>query len=365
MENYEIVRYIEDFKTRITELQMVVKLDVLNNEIEELEKLTYNPNFYNDPNKAAKIIKELNSKKNKFNGLTDLISKLEELELYFEMHQEESLLEEITEVIGVLEENLSKFEVEILLSNEYDDADAIIDIHPGAGGTESQDWASMLLRMYKRYAERSNFGIEVIDYQDGDEAGIKSATLLIKGEKAYGYLKSEQGVHRLIRISPFDSNSRRHTSFASITVTPQIDANINIEIKPEDIRVDTYRASGAGGQHVNKTDSAVRITHLKTGIVVTCQNERSQMQNRERAFEILKSKLYQLEQEENDKKIKKLTDSGLLNSFGSQIRTYTFHPYSLVKDSRTGYEVGNVNAVMDGDLDGFVNAYLKSKFNVR
>lgn len=365
MENYEINRHIEDFDTRIDELKTVVKMDVLDTEIKDLEQFTYNPNFYNDPQNAARIIKELNSKKNRYNKLNELIQSLEELEVYFEMHQEENLIDEIIALINKIETELSKYEVDILLSKEYDDMHAIIDIHPGAGGTESQDWAQMLLRMYKRYAERSNYELEVIDYLDGEEAGIKSATILVKGDNAYGYLKGEQGVHRLIRISPFDSNSRRHTSFASITVTPQIDANINIDIKPEDIRIDTYRSSGAGGQHVNKTDSAIRITHLKTGIVVTCQNERSQIQNRERAFAILKSKLYQLEQEENEKKLRSLSDSGLLNSFGSQIRTYTFHPYTLVKDSRTGYEVGNVNSVMDGDIDGFINAYLKSKYNVR
>jgi len=365
MENYEMIRSIEDFKTRIDELKMVVKAEVLKTEVDDLEKLTFSPNFYNDPSTAAKIIKELKYKKNKYNSLNDLIKELEELELYFEIHQEENLMDDIINLIDKIETKLSKFEVDILLSKEYDDDDAIIDIHPGAGGTESQDWAQMLLRMYRRYAERFNFELEVIDYQDGDEAGIKSATILVKGHKAYGYLKSEHGVHRLIRISPFDSNSRRHTSFASITVTPQVDANINIEIKQDDIRIDTFRASGAGGQHVNKTDSAVRITHLKTGIVVTCQNERSQMQNKEQALAILKSKLYQLQEQENESKLKSLTDGGKLISFGSQIRTYTFHPYSLVKDSRTNYEVGNVNAVMDGDIDGFINAYLKSEFNVR
>lgn len=365
MENYEIMRHIEDFKTRITELKNVVKLDLLEKEIDELEQQTFTADFYNDPNNAAKVIKELKSKKIKHNDFLKIINQLEELELYFEMNEEEDVALEIEGLIEKEEADLSKFEVDILLSKEYDDADAIMDIHPGAGGTESQDWAEMLLRMYRRYAERNNFEIEVIDYQDGDEAGIKSATILIKGEKAYGYLKGEHGVHRLIRISPFDSNSRRHTSFASITVTPQVDANINIEIKPDDIRIDTYRSSGAGGQHVNKTDSAVRLTHLKTGIVVTCQNERSQMQNRERAFAILKSKLYQIQLEEAESKIRSLADSSKLNSFGSQIRTYTFHPYSLVKDSRTNYEVGNVNAVMDGEIDGFINAYLKSEYNVR
>lgn len=366
MENYEIYRYLEDFKTRIEELKLVIDIEKLKEEITNLENEAIKPNFYSDPSKSSIIIKELNSKKCRLDNILNLIHKLEEFELYLQMYlEEESLITELVDLIHEIESELSEFEVDILLSKEYDDAAAILDIHPGAGGTESQDWAEMLLRMYKYYADRHNYGFEILDYQDGDEAGLKSATALIKGKKAYGYLKSEQGVHRLIRISPFDSNSRRHTSFASITITPHIDANINIEIKPDDIRIDTYRASGAGGQHVNKTDSAIRITHLKTGIVVTCQNERSQIQNRERAIQILKSKLYQIEQEQNEKKLKSLTDSGLLNSFGSQIRTYTFHPYTLVKDSRTGYEVGNVNAVMDGDIDGFINAFLKSKFNVR
>lgn len=363
MEKYEVSRKITDFSTRINELKNVVNLDNLKKEIQELEAKTFTPNFYNDQDNAQKVIRELNSKKSRHDDLVDLIKLLEELELYFEMY-DWSLVSEIVELIERIETDLSKYEVDTLLSGEYDDSDAILEIHPGAGGTESQDWAEMLFRMYKRYAERNNFEFEVLDYQDGDEAGLKSATIIVRGNKAYGYLKSEHGVHRLIRISPFDSNKRRHTSFVAITVTPQIDKNINIEIKPEDVRIDTYRASGAGGQHVNKTDSAIRITHLKTKIVVTCQNERSQIQNRERAFEILKSKLYQLELEEKEKKIKSITNTSL-NSFGSQIRTYTFHPYSLVKDSRTNYEVGNVDSVMDGEIDGFINAYLKSEYNVR
>lgn len=366
MEKYEINRHIEDFTTRIDELKKVVNLGILDEEIKELEKKTFLSNFYDDQEKAQSTIKELNKRKKKYSDFTNIINLLEELGLYLQMAEEdEKLYEEIPNVINNLEKNLSKFEVEILLSGEYDDSDAIMEIHPGAGGTESQDWAEMLFRMYKRYAERNNFTFEVLDYQDGEEAGLKSATILIKGNKAYGYLKSEHGVHRLIRISPFDSNKRRHTSFAAITVTPQIDKNINIEIKPEDVRIDTFRSSGAGGQHVNKTDSAIRLTHLKTKIVVTCQNERSQIQNRERAFEILKSKLYQLELEEKEKKIKSIAGNSSQNSFGSQIRTYTFHPYTLVKDSRTNYEVGNINSVMDGEIDGFINAYLKSEYNVR
>lgn len=365
MENYEIVRHIEDFKTRITELNIAFDFSKIKSEISVLESQTLNPSFYNDPKNAQKIIRELNEKKYEYDTYIELKELLEELEMYFEMHQEEDLTEEIVSVVQNISKKLETFEMELLLSNEYDSKNAIVEIHPGAGGTESQDWASMLYRMYRRYAERNKFTFEVLDYQDGEEAGIKGVTFIVGGPKAYGLLKSEHGVHRLIRISPFDSNSRRHTSFASVNVTPELDANINVDIKLEDVRVDTYRASGAGGQHVNTTDSAIRLTHIKTGIVVTCQSERSQIQNRERAFAILKSKLYQLELEAQEKKIKSLNNDHLLNSFGSQIRTYTFHPYSLIKDNRTNYEVGNVGAVMDGEIEEFINAYLKSEYNVR
>lgn len=364
MENYEINKYYDDFKKRIKELKAVIKLETLKTEISSLEAKTYDSNFYNDPQKANEIITKLNFKKSRRDNLENLINLLEELEFFMEIGKEEDSLNDIVSTIKTLEFELENFEVDILLSNEYDNLDAIIDIHPGAGGTESQDWASMLFRMYRRYAERHNYNVEVIDYQDGEEAGLKSATLVIKGAKAYGYLKGEQGVHRLIRISPFDSNKRRHTSFASISITPQIEADLKIEIKPEEIRIDTYRSSGAGGQHVNTTDSAIRITHFPTGLVVTCQNERSQIQNREKALAILKSKLFALKQREQEMKLKGLGENSQI-SFGSQIRTYTFHPYSLVKDARTNYEVGNVAAVMDGDIDGFINAYLKSSYNVR
>ena len=261
------------------------------------------------------------------------------------------------------EKSLSDFEIKMLLSKEYDDSDAIIDMHPGAGGTESQDWCSMLYRMYQRYAEREGYSIDLIDYQDGEEAGIKSVSFIVRGDKAYGKLKCEKGVHRLVRISPFDSNARRHTSFCAVSVIPELNQDIDIEIKPEDIKVDTYRSSGAGGQYINKTESAIRITHIKTGIVVSCQTQRSQFQNREFAMRVLKAKLYQLEKQSQEKKIKEISGEASENSFGSQIRSYVFHPYSLVKDHRTGFENYNVNAVMDGDLEGFINAYLKSPYN--
>lgn len=366
MENYEINKYLENFKTRIHELNKVVNVEKLGVSIKEDEAKMADPNFYNDMNSAQKVIKRVKEAKDTYETYQALLNYLEEFEMYFEIHKtEQDLTKEITELVETMEEEISDFEIKMLLSKEYDHCDAIVELHPGAGGTESQDWAQMLFRMYRRYAERHQFKFEVTDYQDGDEAGIKSVTFIVSGPNAYGYLKGEQGVHRLVRISPFDSNSRRHTSFCSCTIIPAIDDNINIEIKPEDVRIDTYRASGAGGQHVNKTDSAIRITHLKTGIVVTCQNERSQIQNREKAFAILKSKLYQLEREEQENKIKSMSADNILNSFGSQIRSYVFHPYSMIKDHRTNYEVGNVDPVMDGEIDGFINAFLKSEYNVR
>lgn len=367
MENYEIIKNIDDFKTRIEELAVALKIDQLKDKLAQDESLMNDPNFWNDPKTSAKILREIKELKEKIDNLGDLRNQLEELEIYFEMYktEDESLLSEIEETIAKLAKNLDDFEVKMLLSGEYDAGDAIFEMHPGAGGTESQDWCSMLFRMYKRYCEQNGFEFEVLDYLDGEEAGIKSVSFIVHGTYAYGYLKSENGVHRLVRISPFDSNSRRHTSFCAVSVFPALEQDVNIEIKPEDIRVDTYRSSGAGGQYVNTTDSAIRITHLKTGLVVTCQNERSQIQNREKALLILKSKLYQLEVEEQNKKIREVGGETGENSFGSQIRSYVFHPYSLIKDHRTNYEEYNVGAVMDGDLNGFINAYLKSSYNKR
>jgi len=276
-----------------------------------------------------------------------------------EMTEEDSPeVDELTTAIDDLAKKLDKFEFTAMLSGPDDHRDAIVTIHPGAGGTESQDWADMLFRMYNRWAERRSFTVDLIDHQPGDEAGLKSATFEIKGDYAYGYLKAESGVHRLVRISPFDANSRRHTSFVSVHVYPVIDDNIEIEIKDEDVRVDTYRASGAGGQHVNKTSSAIRLTHEPTGIVVTCQSERSQHKNKDSAFLVLKSRLYQLQKEEEAKKMEKFEKSKKKIEWGSQIRSYVFHPYNMVKDHRTNVETGNVQAVMDGDIDRFIEAYL-------
>ena len=365
LENYEIAKAIEDFNIRLDEIKKAINIEKVQEDLKVNEEKMNDSNFWLNAENSKNVLKEVKSAKDKIDTINSLSSKIEELVFYFDMHksQEEDLSAEIEEVVTSINQELSDFEIRMLLSKEYDDADAIIDMHPGAGGTESQDWCSMLYRMYLRYAERAGFKVDVLDYQDGEEAGIKSVSFVVRGDKAYGKLKGEKGVHRLVRISPFDSNARRHTSFCAVTVIPELDQDIDIEIKPEDIKVDTYRSSGAGGQYINKTESAIRITHIKTGIVVSCQTQRSQFQNREFAMRVLKAKLYQLEQEANEKKLKEISGEAQDNSFGSQIRSYVFHPYSLVKDHRTGFENFNVNAVMDGDLDGFINAYLKSPYN--
>jgi peptide chain release factor 2 len=324
------------------------------------------PNFWNDQQAAQAIINEANALKDivgKFNNLNETY---ENLELTYELVKEENdeeLQAELVEEMKELTTNMNEFELQLLLSEPYDKNNAILELHPGAGGTESQDWGSMLLRMYTRWAEKKGFKVETLDYLAGDEAGIKSVTLLIKGHNAYGYLKAEKGVHRLVRISPFDASGRRHTSFVSCEVMPEFNNEIEIEVRPEDLKVDTYRSSGAGGQHINTTDSAVRITHIPTGIVVTCQTERSQIKNRERAMNMLKAKLYQKKIEEQQSELEELRGEQKEIGWGSQIRSYVFHPYSLVKDHRTNTEVGNVQAVMDGDIDVFINAYLRSRLS--
>ena len=279
-------------------------------------------------------------------------------ELVDMVEEDSSEAREIEDSLDVLEARVNEMEIEARLSGPDDYRDAILTIHPGAGGTESQDWADMLFRMYNRWAERHGFEVDLMDHQPGDEAGLKSATMEIKGDYAYGYLKSESGVHRLVRISPFDANSRRHTSFASVHVFPVVEDNVEVEIRDEDVRVDTYRASGAGGQHVNKTSSAIRLTHMPTGIVVTCQSERSQHKNKDSAFTVLKARLYQLKREEEQKKLEKFEKSKKKIEWGSQIRSYVFHPYNMVKDHRTSAETSNVQAVMDGDIDQFIEAFL-------
>ncbi len=290
---------------------------------------------------------------------TSFDSKSEELDVLVELDREgENVDADIEALVAQLEHEITEVELTMKLSGEHDDRDAIVAIHPGAGGTESQDWAEMLLRMYLRYSERKGWSTETVDYQSGEEAGIKSATFMVRGDFAYGYLKAERGVHRLVRISPFDAAKRRHTSFASVYVYPDIDEDIEIDINDKDLRVDTYRSSGAGGQHVNVTDSAIRITHLPSGIVVTCQNERSQHKNRATAMKLLRARLYQLEVEKRKETQTKIEGEKKEIGFGSQIRSYVLQPYQMVKDLRTGYEVGDVNRILDGDLDGFVEAWL-------
>lgn len=364
MENYEIQKAVEDYTKRIEDLYQVIDPEELRKSIISYEEEMLSPTFWDNQAHSKKVLKAVKVAKDKLVSLSDLKTSLEELELYFSMHkQEDEVMREIEQLILEIETALEEFEIEILLSGEHDDNDALLEIHPGAGGTESQDWAMMVYRMYKKYCEKKGYDLEVLDYQDGEEAGIKSVSFVVHGQKAYGYLKAEHGVHRLVRISPFDSNARRHTSFCSVQVTPTTDEEIDIQIRPEDIKIDTYRSSGAGGQSVNTTDSAVRITHLPTKTVVTCQNERSQIQNRERAMQILKSKLYQAELEAQEAKIKQISKDSKENSFGSQIRSYVFHPYAMVKDHRTNFETSQTQSVMDGDIEGFINAYLKEQFS--
>jgi peptide chain release factor 2 len=322
------------------------------------------PDFWDDQKAAQVVISEVNGLKEVINEFNDLNDGYENLEVTYELVKEENddeLFEELITEVKSLTGKLNDFELQLLLSEPYDKNNAILELHPGAGGTESQDWGSMLLRMYTRWAEKRGFKVETLDYLPGDEAGIKSVTLAIKGHNAYGYLKAEKGVHRLVRISPFDSSGRRHTSFVSCEVMPEFNEEIEIDIRTEDLKIDTYRASGAGGQHINTTDSAVRITHVPTNTVVTCQTERSQIKNREHAMKMLKAKLYQRKIEEQQAQLDEIRGEQKEIGWGSQIRSYVFHPYSMVKDHRTSTEVGNVHAVMDGDLDPFIDAYLRSK----
>lgn len=322
------------------------------------------PTFWDNQDVAQKVINESNWLKGKVDAFEEMVTKTEDAEVMHEMVKEENdadLLEELTNDVVNLSKNVKDFELEMLLSEPYDKNNAILELHPGAGGTESQDWASILLRMYQRWAESKNFKVTTLNYLAGDEAGVKSVTLLIKGHNAYGYLKAEKGVHRLVRISPFDSSGRRHTSFVSCDVSPELDDDVEIEVNNEDLKIDTYRSSGAGGQHVNTTDSAVRITHLPTNTIVSCQSERSQIKNREHAMKMLKSKLYQLEIEKKQQELSDIRGEQKEIGWGSQIRSYIFHPYSMVKDHRTSIDIGNANGVVDGDIDVFIDAYLRSQ----
>ena len=331
-------------------------------QLKDLENETLKEDFWKDSKNSSKIlsqIKKLKSKCNDFKEIKIEIENLEELTELINLEPDEELAKEIIKNTKKLEKSVEKLELTSILSGKYDGNNAILTIHPGAGGTESQDWAEMLYRMYTRWANKNNYEVKELDYLDGEEAGLKSVTFEVIGDNAYGYLKSEKGIHRLVRISPFDSGGRRHTSFASVEVLPEITDDIEIEINPDDLRVDTYRASGAGGQHINKTSSAVRIMHIPTNIVVSCQSERSQIQNRETAMRMLKSRLLDLKEKEHKEKIEDLQGEQKDIAWGSQIRSYVFCPYTMVKDHRTNYEVGNVEAVMDGEIDGFIESYLK------
>lgn len=322
------------------------------------------PSFYDDMDAAGKTMQKIKGLRDKLERYAALVRAHDDLATLVELaidEDDESVLEEVKEGYKKLSKNLEDMKLETLLSGKYDKNNAIITLHAGAGGTEAQDWCEMLYRMYTHWAERRGYTVETLDFLDGEEAGLKSITFLVQGLNAYGYAKCEKGVHRLVRISPFDSAARRHTSFASCEVMPEIDDDIEVNINPEDLRIDTYRSSGAGGQHINKTESAIRITHIPTGVVVTCQNERSQHKNRETAMKMLKSKLIEIAEREHKEKIDDLKGVQKDIGWGSQIRSYVFHPYTMVKDHRTNYEVGNIGAVMDGDIDGFINAYLIAK----
>lgn len=332
----------------------------------ELEHKAAEPEFWNDMENSQKILQKTKILKSKIERFNDINSQWEDLLTLAELgieEQDESIIAEVGEGLEKLKHKLETLRLETLLTGPYDKNNAILTLHAGAGGTEAQDWVQMLLRMFTRWAEAKGYQVNILDFLDGDEAGVKSVTIQVVGENAYGYLKSEKGVHRLVRISPFDSSGRRHTSFASLEVMPEMDDSIEININPDDLRIDTYRASGAGGQHINKTSSAVRITHIPTGVVVSCQTQRSQFQNKDTAMSMLKSKLFELKEREQKEKIEDLKGVQLDIAWGSQIRSYVFCPYTLVKDHRSNYEEGNVNAVMDGELDGFINAYLSMEKN--
>lgn len=355
---------IPELEASLREASESLKPDEMRKKLAELEAKTVEAGFWDDQEKAQKIMKEKKSIEDRLAELDGLVTKLEDIQVMIEMAEEaddEATAQEAKAEKEQLEKDLENLKLKTLLNDKYDENNTIISIHAGSGGTEAMDWAEMLLRMYLRWCEKRGFRTKIMDMNDDTEAGIKSATVFVEGDYAYGYLKNEKGVHRLVRISPFDSSGRRHTSFASLDVTPEIDYDTTVEINPEDLRIDTYRSSGAGGQHVNMTDSAVRITHLPTHIVVTCQNERSQIQNREFAMKMLMSKLIELKEQEEKESLNELKGDYNQITWGSQIRSYVFQPYTMVKDHRTNAEVGNVQAVMDGDLDYFINEKLKQK----
>ena len=348
----------------IQNLKEALAIDLVKSEIAQLEAQAAAPDFWDDMENSQKVLKRTGSLKSKVASYESLKSDFDDALVMIELADEEndeSLLDDCVSSVNDIEKRIEALTLSTLLSGEFDNKNALLTFHAGAGGTEAMDWAEMLFRMYNRWGERHGYKVSTLDYLDGDVAGLKSATILIEGENAYGYLKGEMGIHRLVRVSPFDSSGRRHTSFASLEVMPEIDDDVNVEIRDEDIKMDVYRASGAGGQKVNKTSSAVRLTHIPTGIVVACQIERSQHQNREVAMKMLKSKLVEIKERENLERIEDIKGDQKEIAWGSQIRSYVFMPYTMAKDHRTGFEMGNINAVMDGDIDGFINAYLKQK----
>lgn len=353
---------LNQYEEPMRELGLSLNLTHKHEQIKELESEMKEPNFWNDPERAQEITKKLKNLKDTVSSYHAMEMMLEDIATMIEIGNEEndaSLIPEIEETLGQFEVDFDTMKIQTLLSGEYDANDAIVTLHAGAGGTESCDWAGMLYRMYGKWADSRGYKTEVLDYLDGDEAGIKSITFEVRGENAYGYLKSEKGVHRLVRISPFNAAGKRQTSFASCDVMPDIEEDLSVEIADEDIRIDTYRSSGAGGQHINKTDSAIRITHLPTGVVVQCQNERSQHKNKDKAMQMLKAKLYLLKEQENREKLSDIRGEISDNGWGNQIRSYVMQPYTMVKDHRTGEETGNVQSVMDGNIDAFMNAYLR------
>jgi peptide chain release factor 2 len=362
IDTVELRQSIEAMRLSLRETADAFDIDGMRAELDELRKKQEEPEFWNDIEGSQKINKRIKALEVRINTYNSLVARVDDAEVLIELGEEagdEDSLNEAQEEVEKLEEKVEELRLSALLNGEYDANNAILSLHAGAGGTEAQDWTGMLYRMYTRYCENKGYSIKVLDYLEGDDAGIKSVTFEVAGDMAYGYLKAEKGVHRLVRISPFDSSSRRHTSFASLDVMPDIDDDIEIDINQDELRIDTYRSSGAGGQHVNKTDSAIRITHLPTGIVVQCQNERSQMQNRETAMRMLKSKLLEIKEREAMEKVLEIKGEMKRIEWGSQIRSYVFHPYSMVKDHRTGEETGNVQAVMDGEIDVFINSYLR------
>ena len=358
----ELKAQLKTYEEPMQQMRSSLDLDNKEKRVEELERTMAEPSFWENPENAAKLQKELGSLKNGMEAFSKLENLYEETLMLIDMANEdddESVLPDVRSDIDQFQESFEEMRIRTLLSGPYDANDAIVTLHSGAGGTESCDWCSMLYRMYSRWVDKKGLSLEVLDYLDGDEAGIKSVTFQVNGENAYGLLKSEMGIHRLVRISPFNAAGKRQTSFVSCDVMPDIEEDVDIEVKDEDIRIDTYRSSGAGGQHINKTSSAIRITHFPTGIVVTCQNERSQFQNKDKAMQMLKARLLMLKMEENREKAAGIRGEVKEIGWGSQIRSYVFQPYTMVKDLRTGWETGNVQAVMDGDLTPFIDAYLK------